>query len=126
VSAIADARLVVYVERATQQLGGAMIGVTEFLGTSGGYRYLRVRVDDRTSRKHVIALVGHELQHAREIGEDPTVIDQAGVEALYRRIGDLSVDGYDSEAARAMGAIVFAELWAAPSSSASPAQVTRN
>jgi hypothetical protein len=110
VTAISLARLVVYVERA-DRLDGEMIGATELLATTGGYRYVRVSIDFRASRKHLIAILGHELQHAREIGDDPSVVDQAGVEALYRRIGDLSVDGFDSQAARDMGRRVWAELW---------------
>lgn len=129
VSAISLARLVVYVERA-DRLDGEMIGATELLAATGGYRYVRVTIDFRASRKQLIALLGHELQHAREIGDDPSVVDQAGVEALYRRIGDLSLDGFDSQAARDMGRRVWAELWgeAPPTGRPVPAAlpVTRN
>lgn len=110
VDRLRQTNLVVYVEPA-RHLPGFMIGATEFVGVNGDFRYVRVSIRLGSSKKNVIALLGHELQHALEIGLAPEVVDQATLEALYRRIGDRSVDGVDSAAARATGDRVYEELW---------------
>jgi len=96
--------LIIYVEPAVQ-LPGVTIGITQLLGVNGEFRYLRVSIDANATRKELIALVGHELQHAVEIGGAPEVVDQATLQALFRRIGHESVDGYDTDAARAIGEV---------------------
>jgi hypothetical protein len=102
--------VIVYVQPA-RQLPGVMVGATELVGMGGPYRYLRVSITIQASRKRLIALLAHELQHAHEIARAPEVIDQVSLDAYYRAKGDLSVDGYDTPAARAMGDAVYAELW---------------
>lgn len=103
-------RLIVYVLPA-HQLPGVAVGVTELLGVNADFRYLRVSIDVRKPRKNQVALLGHELQHAVEISEAPEVVDAASLALFYSRMGDQSVDGYDSPAARAIGNLVLDELW---------------
>jgi hypothetical protein len=110
VERLRSTNLIIYIEPAVQ-LPGVTIGITQLLGVNGEFRYLRVSVDAHATRKALIALVGHELQHAVEIGEAPEVVDQATLRAFFRRIGHESVDGYDTEAAHAIGARVWNELW---------------
>ncbi len=108
--ALRETDLVVYVEPA-RQLPGVAVAVTEMIGRSGAVRYLRIWVGVQAIRKRVIAMVGHELQHALEIGRAPEVVDVVTLEAFYRRTGDVSVDGYDTQAARDAGDTIYAELF---------------
>jgi hypothetical protein len=110
VDRLQQSNLIVYVEP-VRELQGVMVGATEFAGVNGLFRYLRVSIGIRDTRKKLIALMGHELQHATEIGEAPEVVDTTSLQALYRRIGHESPDGYDTSAAREMGTAVLAELW---------------
>jgi hypothetical protein len=102
--------VVVYVEPVVQ-LPGVMEAATELVAAPGPVRYLRIFVAVRAMRKRLIALLGHELQHALEIGRAPHVQDVPTLEEFYRRAGDMSVDGYDSEAARRMAEVILRELW---------------
>lgn len=63
------------------------IGETRLVVRAGGQRYLRITLDPRIRNHAAIALLAHELQHAREIADRPWVIDQSTVERLYREIG---------------------------------------
>jgi hypothetical protein len=116
--------VVVYVQPA-QQLPGVTEAVTEFVTATGPCRYLRIWIGVRAVRKRLISLLGHELQHALEIGRAPEVVDVATLEAFYRQNGEMSVDGYDTDAARRMGEVILRQLWSAPASLATP-RVTRN
>lgn len=122
--AITETDVVVYVEPA-QQLPGVTEAVTEFITAAGPVRYVRIWMGVRNIRKRLIALLGHELQHALEIGRAREVIDTPTLEAFYRRNGDLSVDGYDTDAARRMGDTIFLELWSNQNVRATP-RVTRD
>jgi hypothetical protein len=77
-----------------------------------GFRYLRIQVSGQPHSKETIALVGHELRHALEVAECPEVRDEAGLIALYERIGHatLGAHQYDTAAAQAAGRQVRAEL----------------
>lgn len=110
VARLKESRVIVYVEPA-QQLPGLMVGATELLGVSGEFRYLRVSIGAQAARKTLIALIGHELQHATEIAGAPEVVDAGTLASFYRRVGDVSVDGYDTAAARRTGDAVLDELW---------------
>jgi hypothetical protein len=80
--------------------------------TAGNQRYLRMQVRSTLQGDQMIAVIAHELQHALEVAADPTVVDDAGLVALYRRIGhaSLSSHSYDTEAARSAGHAVRDEL----------------
>ena len=62
-------------------------GHLSLLTAAAGRRYLRVTIDRRSVGSQRIAILGHELHHALEIAESPSVIDDATLSALYRRIG---------------------------------------
>jgi hypothetical protein len=110
VDQLRETHLIVYVEP-VWKMSGVMAASTTFLGGPADFRYLRVSVDVRMTRKGQIAYLGHELQHAVEIANAPEVVDAATLEAYYRRVGEESVDGYDTPAAREMGLTVWNELW---------------
>jgi hypothetical protein len=83
-----------------------------------GRRYLRISIDRRSVGCQRLAILGHELQHAVEIADAAEAIDQAGVAALYRRIGFRSESGmrasFDSQVAIETGQRVRREVLSAP------------
>ncbi len=102
--------VIVYVEP-VREMGGLMRASTSIAGVGGPFRYLRVSLGMAATRKKLIALIAHELQHATEIAAAPEVVDDATMAEYYRRIGDRNLDGYDTAAARDMGDVVWSELW---------------
>lgn len=109
---------IVYVERGICAFGHVNGCVLPFIAATQGHRYLRILVTadkSRVSHDHVLALIAHELQHAREVIEHPDVIDVATMEQLYRRIGTPLAgcqSEYETSAARAAGNAVLNELLA--------------
>ena len=103
--------VVVYVE----SIGNLPVGLDgrlTFMTSAGGLRYLRVQVPNNLDVAALIAIAGHELQHALEIAAHPEVRDSTDLAVLYRRIG---IQGnipnhYDTSAARSIGRRVRAEL----------------
>ena len=70
-----------------------------------------MQVPTNTGKHDLIAVMGHELQHAMEVRSTPTS-RQRGLAALYRLIG-LQAQGWiaiDTAAARSIGRRVRAEL----------------
>jgi hypothetical protein len=91
-----------------------LAGHLSLLAAVPGRRYLRVAIDRRNVGCQRIAILGHELQHAVEIAESPSVTSDATVVALYRRIGfrsrETRVDCFDSLGAILAGQIVKKEV----------------
>jgi hypothetical protein len=89
---------------------------TRLIGAGGGYRYLSIELDVRLAHLDVLSMLGHELQHAVEIGDAPEVVDDASMAALYRKIGieqrGTKVDGlwFETWAAIEAGRRVYSEL----------------
>jgi hypothetical protein len=102
--------VIVYVEFHTLPPGTA--GRLLLQSSAGRYRYLRVQVRALMPPDEIIAVIAHELRHALEVAADPSVVSSPGLEDLYRRIGfETQVHlGFDTDAARAAGNRVLAEL----------------
>jgi hypothetical protein len=89
---------------------------TRLIGAGGGYRYLSIELDIRLARLNVLAMLGHELQHAAEIGDAPEVVDDKSMAILYHRIGieqrDSTIEGlwFETWAAIEAGHRVYNEL----------------
>ncbi len=101
--------VIVYVEPSAL-LPQAVDAYMRFAGATSSIRYLRVVVSAKARGDRLIALVGHELQHAREVASATAVRDQVTLAAMYRLIGDANAQGWDTEAACAVGARVRDEL----------------
>jgi hypothetical protein len=103
--------VIVYVET-TDLLPAGLDGRLTFMTSAGGFRYLRVQVTNRAGLDALLAMTGHELQHAAEVAAHPEVRDSADLEGLYRRIGNQGSvrDRYDTAEARSIGRRVRAEL----------------
>jgi hypothetical protein len=111
VSDVHATNVIVYIE-STFGLPPDVAGRILLVGVAGQQRYLRVQVRATLPRDQLISTIAHELRHALEVAEEQTVVDDKGLVALYRRIGDAkhSGGGYDTEAARRVGRRVRDEL----------------
>jgi hypothetical protein len=91
-------------------------GRLTFATSAGGYRYLMIRVRQRGSRQHQMALVAHELRHAVEVVDTPAIVDGHSMAREYERMGyltrwaQLPVTSFDTAAAVQAGYEVLREL----------------
>jgi hypothetical protein len=60
---------------------------TLIAATTAGLRYLPIQMTAKQPLRELIIMLGHELQHATEIGRDARVVDAGTLYDLYRRIG---------------------------------------
>ena len=100
-------------------------GALHFVTTASGYRYLRVYVRIDLDVTVLIAVLAHELQHASEIGQAPSVVDRGTLRDHYRLTGvrsclDSDLECYDTLRARRTGNSVYAELLSASSRPLTP------
>jgi hypothetical protein len=110
VYALHRTNVIVYIQGSAdlpEALNGRML-----LVSSRGQRYVRVQIRLNLPTSDLIALIGHELRHAIEIGEAPEVVDDASMIRLYERIGERGdrFHRYDTAAARATERRVKTEL----------------
>jgi hypothetical protein len=83
--------------------------------TSGAPRLLVVELACRRTRQQQLAALGHELRHAVEIADAPSIVDATTLAAFYRRIGESvavagAVEAFETAAAVDAGRRVRAEL----------------
>jgi hypothetical protein len=118
VRALERSKVIVYVEirEATEH---PRSGGLNFLGATNGFRWVRARVDSGTGSHartladivHLTAILGHELHHALEASEAPSMADASEFERYFRSIGiDGSPASLDTIAAREVGHAVAEEL----------------
>jgi hypothetical protein len=115
VDTIGHSNDIVYVEFGYCAFGHLDGCLLPFVASSQGGRYLRVLVTpDKNRRTHdqLLALIGHELQHALEVIQHHDVVNVNTMDAMYRRIGTplVGLKGYETSAARAAGDAVLNEL----------------
>jgi hypothetical protein len=106
--------VIVYVERECP-MSSRLFGRLTLLGAGGDRRYVNVRISCMLTMTQQIAALGHELRHAIEIADAPSVVDDASLAAEYRRVGFASRvmrrgDGYESRAAIDAAHQVWVEL----------------
>lgn len=94
--------VVVYVRIAPMDDGTAR---TVLLNSAGPVRYLLTTIDINQGPDALVEMLGHELQHAVEIADARQVRDEAGLVALYRRIGlhRGATNRFETALAREMG-----------------------
>ena len=91
-----------------QEVGGTM----RLLVVAGGYRYVRVSSARALLPATRAAMLGHELQHVRELAQSQAADDET-LRKLYESIGYrvAGLEGYyETRAAAAAGRRVWAEL----------------
>src|SRR5262245_32570852 len=103
--------LIVYVEPSPKVDGGYL----RFATVAGQSRWVQVLVNPRRPINEMLAMIGHELQHAVEISENPSVVDQATMTELYVWIGRRSCRNaaracYETADAQVTGGTIFREL----------------
>lgn len=116
--------LFVYVGLSTNMRAG-LAGKLTWMSSSGAFRYVKATINTEQSSDQMLATLAHELQHALEVGDDETVIDQRSLIGLYRRIGRPSTSGvagaFDTLAAQQTGVQVRRELTASTAAAAAAA-----
>jgi hypothetical protein len=97
---LSDSDLIVYVE-IVDRINGA-VGHTYMVTSTASVRYVRIEVVPVGNFVEMIALVGHELQHAVEIAGAPRVRDRATLAQFYLAMSENMNSGsrYDSAEAR--------------------------
>jgi hypothetical protein len=104
--------VIVYLEM-QPALRKKLAGMLTFLTATASSRYVRVSLNPEYPRDTLVATLGHELQHALEVAEAPSVVDAASLQAYYEKHGlstPQHVNGWDSLAARVIGDEVRREL----------------
>ena len=106
-----DLSVIVYLEmqpRLRLRLAGTLTWIT----ATPTFRYVRISWNPEISMNAAIATLGHELQHALEVAQEPSIVSAATLEAFYRKHGiDMrSHNGWDTIAARDRGDAVRREL----------------
>jgi hypothetical protein len=76
----------VYVRAMTFEVS-ELEGRVGLLSARGGHRYLVIELACGRPRFSQMATLGHELFHAVEIAEEPSVVDARTLAAFYTRIG---------------------------------------
>jgi hypothetical protein len=90
-------------------------GRIAILSTVGGHRYLVIELACGRSGLAQMATLGHELYHALEIAETPSVVNADTLADLYLRIGRKTTDSggvrtFETEAAAAAGQLARQQL----------------
>jgi hypothetical protein len=89
-------------------IGGRLTWVT----AAGQYRYVRIALSPALSGNAAISMLAHELRHVLEVGDDPSIVDDASLTRYYAKHG-ISVRGgldWDSESARSVADEVRRDL----------------
>lgn len=103
--------VIVYVETAPG-MPSTLAGRMMMAAGRSQQRYLRIQITGAVRGNELIALLGHELQHALEVADSPTVRDERSLSALYETIGQrgLAPHRFDTLAAQNAGRQVRMEL----------------
>ena len=98
-----------------------LAGMLTWMTRAGDHRYVRASIRTDLTFDQMIATLAHELQHAVEVIEDESVIDETSLVALYRRIGhqnsNVAPARWETTAAQQAGFRVRRELGSAPAAS---------
>lgn len=86
-------------------------GMTRFVTSRGGYRYLRITLSSELTLRVRSAILGHELQHACEVA-DSSAADVEGMRELFEHEGHRAGDYFETKAAIQTERTVWAELGA--------------
>ena len=122
-NAIGESDLIVHVQPVDRL---ATAGQTYFVTSTATARYVRIEVAFRGSVNDMIALIGHELQHAVEIADQPRIRDRQTLSLFYKGMpgNSMSTTDNDSIAARVIEDRVRREMWGAARSESHPSPST--
>ena len=116
---LADSDLIVHVQPVDRLMTA---GQTYFVTATATVRYVRIEVAFRGNVSDTVALIGHELQHAVEIAQEPRIRDRQALSLFYKGMpgNSMSTTEYDSVAARVIEDRVRREMWGAARSESRP------
>lgn len=107
-AAIEQSNLIVHIE-SSWQLPPGISGTTRFVTSRGGYRFARITFNGGLPLLERTALLGHELQHARELAES-NAGDMTAVRRLFERTGRRTGELFETRAAIDAERLVRREL----------------
>jgi hypothetical protein len=118
VERLEESDVIVYVS--CDFLNQALDGRLTFNTVAGNKRYLHVRIGWHLSDLRKLSTLGHELQHAVEIAQDPEIVDSQSLGSAYSHMGvtrrkSATHQAYDTPAAIEAGDCVWQELAGIPS-----------
>jgi hypothetical protein len=77
---------------------------------AGPNRILQIRVDPRRKGHDLMVSIGHELKHALELLNEPTVVNQGTAHNFYQRIAPRRGYSFETQAAVEVGLKIDGEL----------------
>ena len=115
VDGLAGSFVIVHVVPAASLHSGVAGGLHFVTTTANGYRYLRISIRTDLDPAVLIAVLGHELQHAFEIAQARHVVDLGTLRDFYHLTGipscpDSRHECYDTTLAQRTGNSVYAEV----------------
>lgn len=110
--------VIVHIVTATQMPLGVG-GMTRFVTSRGGYRYLRITLGTEMTLRVRAGILGHELQHAVEVA-DSSAADVDSIRELFENEGHRAGQYFETVAAIQTERFVRLELSARPSLQAEP------
>lgn len=106
--------VIVYVE-AVHGMRDGVGGSMRFVTRSATDRFVRIQLNADYSNHTLVALLGHELQHAVEVADHLEVQSADDLRGFYRRAGvRTGPDSFDSNEARTAGYLVREEIITKP------------
>jgi len=111
VTALDASDVIAYIELA-HDLPSLVEGRLVLATRTSSHRYVRIQIRASQSPDEIIAVLGHELQHALEIAQAPGVQDEASMRRYYERAGAgrSHERGFETRAAQDAGRQVRLEL----------------
>ena len=107
---LARADLIVYV--AVGPRVATAHGALRFVGASATFRFVHVSLDQSLTHTELVAVLGHELQHAVEVAGSPDIRDTESFRRYYQQQGEVGAEfgWFETEAARRTGRRVREDL----------------
>ena len=113
VAALDDTDVIVHVSTAAAMPAG-LGGTTRFVTSSGGCRYLRITIASTLREDLRVVLLGHELEHAREIAHSTAADLVALLHMLEERGYRVGRRSYETTSARRVEQRIRRELQTEP------------
>ena len=105
-------RVVVYIQ-IENRLKGRLAGSLTWITGTTHIRYVRISINPELRGAAAVAVLGHELQHAIEVANEPSIVDNKSLNAFYREHGistSVHRNNWDTEAAQLVGRDVRRDL----------------
>jgi len=77
---------------------------------AGPHRLLRILVDPRRPQRTLISSIGHELRHAIEVLNEPSIRSNAAIFRFFSEVGPTARETFETTAAIRAGIDICAEL----------------